>query len=171
MHRLCLSGGGNFLSVLALLVGLVAACGSSSSPPATPASLSQAQMLGLEIAQTYGKLMVEAKDIVEPRPTAADAKEELRQLREEYKVYFGNYGCLRDAMSLADQDLVASTAAQDRDKFGPGDMSWLQDAADDYDLEDPAISGLLSDIETLDDYAYVDQLATRRPGETIVCNT
>jgi hypothetical protein len=149
----------------------VVACDRFDAPPATPTPLSQAQLLGLEIAETYGKLLTRTKAIVDPRPAAADAKEALRQLRDEYKVYFGNYGCLRDSMSRAEQDLVANRASQDRDEFGPGDPSWIEEAADDYDLEDHAISELLRDIQTLDDYAYLDQLAARRPGETIVCNT
>jgi hypothetical protein len=171
MRRLCLSSRFRFI-ILPLTAAFVLACGGSNngsldkaSPPPSPQ-----EALGREIADTYGLLLLQVERIVEPRPPAAEARESLRELRDEFKVYFGNYGCLRESMSPAEQKVVDSTASQNRDA-SPDDLTWLQDASDDYDLEDPAISDLLADIRTLDDYAYLDQLASRRPGEVVLCNS
>lgn len=155
----------------ALLASSVAGCGvldGSPSPTATPTT---AENLGLEIAETYGQLMLHARLIVEPRPAAADTKERLRVLHEEYKLQFGNYACLRDTLSAADQAGVAGAFDANRATFLPQDMAWFEDAASDYDLEAPAIRERLEDIATLDDYAFLERAAESRPGEEILCGS
>ncbi len=152
------------------LVPLVAAslavsCGVlDSSPSATPTS-TQAQSLGIEIAETYGQLLAQARVLVEPRPSAPAAREQLRLLREEYKVRLGNYACLRDA----EQAEVAASFDANRDVFLPADMAWFEDAASDYDLEDAVIRERLEDIETLHDYAFLERVAQSRPGQELLC--
>lgn len=135
-------------------------------PTPTPTA---AEDLGLEIAETYGQLMLHLRLQLEPRPPAPEMRERLRVLREEYTVRFGNYACLRDSMAEADQAQVAETADENRERFLPEDMSWLEDAADDYDFEDTAIRGVLKEIEGLDAYAFSERLEALRPGETVVC--
>jgi hypothetical protein len=168
MHRFCPARIGS-LVIAAILASFAVGCGAisgSESPTATP---SPSQSLGIEVAQTYGRLMEQTRLLVEPRPAAPEAKERLRLLREEYKVHFGNYACLRDTLNDADQVEVATTFDANRDAFLPEDMVWLEDAAGDYDLEDPAIRERLEDIETLDDYAFLERAAASRPGQTLLC--
>jgi hypothetical protein len=153
----------------AVLASFAVGCGvldGSPSPTATPTT---AQSLGIEVAEAYGRLMLHTRLIVEPRPAVADAKERLRVLREEYKLQFANYACLRDTLSDADQADVADAFDANRDAFLPEDRSWFEDAASDYDLEDPAIRERLEDIDTLDDYAFLERAAESRPGEELLC--
>jgi hypothetical protein len=157
------------LLLAATLASLVLGCGVFDSPPASTPTPSAAQSLGLEITETYGKVMLHARIIVDLRPPAPQAGELLRVLRDEFKAQFGNYACLRDALSAAEQADVAQTFDANRERFLPPDMSWFEDAVSDYDLEDATIRGLLEDIRSLDDYAFLDRLTTARPGETVLC--
>jgi hypothetical protein len=155
--------------LLPMLACLLAACGVVGGSPAPTATPTQAQNLGLEVAETYGQLMEQMRTLVEPRPPAPEIKEELRLLGEEYKVRFGNYACLRDTLSDADQAEVASTFDTNREAFLPEDMSWFEDAASDYDFEDTAIRERMEEMATLDDYAFLERADQSRPGEEILC--
>jgi hypothetical protein len=168
MRRLCPARLHSQLLVAALAC-LAVSCGVLDSSPSPTATPNPAQSLGLEIAETYGSLMLQTRLIVEPRPAAPDAKEQLRVLGEEFKVRFGNYACLRDTLSDADKAEVATTFDANRDRFLASDMAWFEDAASDYDLEDPSIRGVLEDIATLDDYAFLERVASSRPGEELLC--
>ena len=167
MHRFCPSR--LSLTLAALLLWLTAACGAVGGSPSPTATPSANQSLGLEIAETYGRLMLHTRLIVEPRPPLARVKEQLRGLGEEFKVQFANYACLRDTMSETDQAEVAAAFDANRGRFLPDDMSWFEDAASDYDLEDSAIRERLEDIATLDDYAFLERVAVSRPGEELLC--
>jgi hypothetical protein len=48
-------------------------------------------------------------------------------------------------------------------------MAWLEDAAADYDLEDPGVRPLLEELYTLGDYAFLERVAESRPGEELLC--
>ena len=156
------------------LVPLVAAslavsCGVlDSSPSATPTP-TQAQSLGIEIAETYGQLLAQARVLVEPRPSAPAAREQLRLLREEYKVRLGKLRLPRDSLGDAEQAEVAASFDVNRDVFLPADMAWFEDAASDYDLEDAVIRERLEDIETLHDYAFLERVAQSQPGQELLC--
>jgi len=150
-----------------LLLASAVACGSKEPAPSPTPTVSES--LGIEIAETYGELLQEAKVIVEPRPAALEAKERLRLLREEFKVQFANYACLRDTMGDADKAAVLTAFDANRTVYLPQDMAWFEDAAEDYDLEDPVIRERLEDIETLDEYAFLERLAKSRPDEELLC--
>jgi hypothetical protein len=150
-----------------LLLASAVACGSKEPAPSPTPTVSES--LGIEIAETYGELLQEAKVIVDPRPSAPEAKERLRLLREEFKVQFATYACLRDTMSDAEQIAVLTAFDANRAAHLPEDMAWFEDAAEDYDLEDPIIRQRLEDIETLDEYAFLEQLAESRPDEELLC--
>jgi len=167
MHRFC-PPRLRLVSATLLLV-LTVACGALDGTPSPTATPNAAQIMGVEIAETYGELLEQARITVEPRPPAPVVKEQLRVLREEYKVLFGNYACLRGTLSEMEQADVAASFDASRERFRPADMSWFEDAASDYDLEDAAIRGLLEDLETLDDYAFLDRVAASRPGEELLC--
>ncbi len=113
--------------------------------------------------------MFDTRTVVEPRPAAPDAKEQLRRLREEYKLRFANYACLRDSLDAAAQTEIAASFDANREAFLVADMAWFEDAASDYDLEDPAIRLRMEDIAGLDDYAFLDRVAESRPGEELLC--
>ena len=155
--------------LLPMLAFFLVGCGVVGGSPEPTATPSQAQSLGLEVAGTYGQLMEQMRVLVEPRQPAPEVKEELRLLGEEYKVRFGNYACLRDTLSDADQAEVATTFDANRETFLPEDMSWFEDAAGDYDFEDTAIRTRMEDLVTLDDYAFLERVARSRPGEEILC--
>lgn len=167
MRRLCPAR--VLLLLAAALAPVALACGALDGAPSPTATPSPAQSLGIEIAETYGRLMLQARLIVEPRPPAPEAKERLRVLREEYRLQFANYACLRDTLGADAQAAVAVAFDAQRDTFLPQDMSWLHDAASDYDFEDTAIRPILEDLLTLDDYAFLDRVASSRPGEELLC--
>jgi hypothetical protein len=152
---------------MALLVATLACTG--SDPPAPTATPGTAESLGIEIAEAYGRLLQQTRIIVEPRPPASEAKERLRLLREEYKLQFANYACLRDAMSQPEEAAVATAFDAHRQRYLPADMAWFEDAAADYDLEDPVIREHLADIRALDDYAFLERVAESHPGEELLC--
>jgi hypothetical protein len=168
MHRFCPARIGS-LVIAAILASLAVSCGALDGSPSPTATPSPAQSLGIEIAQAYSQLIEGTRQIVEPRPPAPEARERLRLLREEYKLQFGNYACLRDTMSEADQTEVSAAFDANRDAFPSGDEAWFEDAASDYDLEDPTIRERLEDIQTLDDYAFLERAAASHPGETLLC--
>jgi hypothetical protein len=157
------------LLLAAVLSVATIACGAIEGSPSPTPTPDAAQSMGLEIAQTYGDLLQQTRAIVEPRPYAAEAKERLRLLREEYKVHFGNYACLRDTLTTAEQQDVAAAFDANRETYIPADMAWLEDAASDYDLEDPAIRERLEEIETLHDFAFLERVAESRPGQELLC--
>jgi hypothetical protein len=168
MRRFCPSRL-RLLLVASLVTGLAVACGVLDSAPSPTPTPTANQSLGLEIAETYGRLMLHTRLIVDPRPPAPQVKEQLRGLGEEFKVQFANYACLLDTMSGAEQAEIAAAFDANRTRFLPADMSWFGDAESDYDFEDTAIRGYLEDIETLDDYAFLDRVAQSRPGEELLC--
>jgi hypothetical protein len=157
------------LTLAALLLWLTAACGALDGSPSPTATPSAARIMGLEIAKTYGELLERARITVEPRPSAPEVKEQLRVLREEYKVLLGNYACLRDTLSETEQGGVASAFDSSWERLRPPDMAWLEDAAADYDLEDPGVRPLLEELYTLGDYAFLERVAESRPGEELLC--
>jgi hypothetical protein len=160
------------LTALTMIVALSLACSSDSGNAADEVAATQtspAQSLGVEIGETYGKLVLDARQIVEPRPPAAEARGRLRLLRNEYKVLFGNYGCLRATFDDNDLPVIDNEARKLRDNYASDVVPALEEAARDYDFEDTAIAPLLRDIATLDDYVYIEQVETRRPGEVVLC--
>ncbi len=82
---------------------------------------------------------------------------------------FANYACLRDSLDAAAQTEIAASFDANREAFLVADMAWFEDAASDYDLEDPAIRLRMEDIAGLDDYAFLDRVAESRPGEELLC--
>ncbi|HEU0073900.1 MAG TPA: hypothetical protein VFS30_07795 [Dehalococcoidia bacterium] len=157
------------LLAAAVMATATLGCGALDGSPSPTETPNPAQSLGLEIAETYGSLMLHTRLIVESRPAVPDVKERLRALREEFKLQFGSYACLRDTLIDAEQTEVATTFDAGRSRSLESDMSWLEDAASDYDLEDPAIRERLEDIQTLDDYAFRERVAQSRPGEELLC--
>ena len=157
------------LTLAALLLVVTVACGALDVSPSPTATPSAARIMGLEIAETYGELLEQARLTVEPRPPAPVVKEQLRVLREEYKVLLGNYACLRDTLSETEQADVAAEFDSNRERFRPPDMAWLEDAAGDYDFEDTAVRPLLEELLTLDDYAFLERVSESRPGEELLC--
>ena len=168
MRRLCPTG---FLLVLSsvLLAWLASGCGVIGSEPTPTATPSRAQSIGVEIVETYEQLLLETRTIVEPRPSASDAREQLRRLREEYKLRFASYACLRDSLDETEQAEIAASFDTDRATIAVSDMAWFEDATSDYDLEDPAIRDRMEDIATLDDYAFLERVSASRPGEELLC--
>ena len=167
MHRFCPSR--LRLPAAAWLLSLTVACGAFDGTPSPTATPSAAQIMGGEIAGTYGELLEQARFTVEPRPPAPVVKEQLRVLREEYKVLLGNYACLRDTLSEAVQADVAAAFDASRERVWPPDMAWLEHAAADYDFEDTAVRPLLKELLTLDDYAFLERVSESRPGEELLC--
>jgi len=160
--------------LLALLAVLAIACGGSKDDAlidAFPTPLPEEVALGREVGDVYGQMLFDVQVIVEPRPPAPEAKERLRLLRNEYKVYFASYGCQRKAMSASGQAEAERIANEKRDEYGSENLSILEDAASDYDYEDTSISVLLHDIASLDDYVYLERIETTRPGEVVQCGS
>jgi hypothetical protein len=157
-----------FLPAILVLAMVLPGCGVLDGEPSPTPTRTAAQGLGIEIAEARGSLMRDARDLVEQRPVAPEVKEALRLLGEQYKVLFGSYACVRDTLSAADRAVVAESFDANREAFLP-DMTWLEDAASDYDTEDLDIRVSLEELRTLDDYAFLERLAKTRPGEELRC--
>jgi len=163
MRRLCPT---RFCLVLGavLVASLASGCGVINSDPTLTATPSRAQGIGIEIAESYEQLLFETRAIVEPRPSALDAKERLRRLREEYKLRFANYACLGDSLDDAEQAEIAASFDAARAAFVVADMAWFEDAASDYDFEDPAIREGMEDTRYWTTTRSLSALRSRAPA-------
>ena len=159
-----------FLPALLVLVLLATACsGGSKDPAPAPDVAPAAQQLGREIGETFLLLLDDTKAMLALNLPVEQLRPALGMLRDDYRVRFANLGCLSEAMEFNDRSQVQDIAAALVLARGGMDRPWLEQAKTRY-AADAEMPGLLAGIETLRLYAFLDELARLRPGETILCN-
>jgi len=158
------------LIAIVVPVLLASACGSNADAPApVPDEVSGPERLGREIGETYLLLLAAARGTLELNLPAEQAQPDLSRLRDDYRVRFANLGCLRQAMSPSEQAEVKRLADDYVQINGGQDTTWLTQGTQRY-AADPQIPALLVEVQALRTYAFFDELARVRPGETIACN-
>jgi len=159
-----------FLLPLLVLALLATACSSGSKDPqSVPDVVPATLQLGREIGETFLLLLDDMKAMLALNLPVEQLRPALGMLRDDYRVRFANLGCLREAMEFNDRSQVQDIAAALVLARGGMDRPWLEQAKTRY-AADAEMPGLLAGIETLRLYAFLDELARLRPGETILCN-
>jgi hypothetical protein len=153
-----------------LIALLIAACsGGHEDPQPTPDAASSPELLGREIGETEALLAEDAKAMLALGLSADRLRPALGTLIEDYRVRLANLGCLRQAMPVDDRMAVTRAADALVLTNGAREGAWLDQAEGRY-AGDAGIRELLTELRVVRLYAFFDQLAAIKPGETILCN-
>ena len=147
---------------------LLVACGGDDATSPSRTQTTPGEQLGREIGETYLTLLDDAEAMLALDLPAEQLRPALARLRDDYRVRFANLGCLRETLDASERQAVERAAAEYVAMSGPLEADWLRQATARYG-SDPAIATLLAEVQSLQVYAFFEQLEASRPGETPVC--